>query len=95
LQGVCNAKNEGFWQAFEERADVVRRLPMTGSVPLRKTRGSGSCPVCGKSVDPDYRPFCSRRCADIDLGRWLNGGYAIAGEEVASGGEDEAENHQE
>ncbi|PWJ14999.1 DNA gyrase inhibitor YacG [Jannaschia seohaensis] len=36
-----------------------------------------SCPVCEKAADPAYRPFCSRRCADIDLGRWLTGGYAI------------------
>lgn len=45
---------------------------------------SGTCPICGKQRDADYRPFCSRRCADIDLGRWLNGSYAIpvADEEV-------------
>ncbi len=36
-----------------------------------------SCPVCGKDTMPDYRPFCSRRCADIDLGKWLNGSYAV------------------
>lgn len=37
------------------------------------------CPIChGPSVQA-YRPFCSRRCADIDLSRWLNGRYAIAG----------------
>jgi endogenous inhibitor of DNA gyrase (YacG/DUF329 family) len=36
-----------------------------------------SCPICRKPADPRYRPFCSRRCADIDLGRWLTGGYAI------------------
>jgi uncharacterized protein len=36
-----------------------------------------SCPVCAKAPDPRYRPFCSRRCADIDLGRWLNESYAI------------------
>ncbi len=35
------------------------------------------CPVCGKADVPDYRPFCSRRCADVDLARWLNGAYAI------------------
>lgn len=35
------------------------------------------CPICGKPTVPDYRPFCSRRCADIDLGRWITGGYAI------------------
>jgi endogenous inhibitor of DNA gyrase (YacG/DUF329 family) len=36
-----------------------------------------SCPICRKPADPTYRPFCSRRCADVDLGRWLTGGYAI------------------
>ncbi|MBL4917386.1 DNA gyrase inhibitor YacG [Szabonella alba] len=36
-----------------------------------------SCPICAKPGDPAYRPFCSRRCADIDLGRWLKGSYAI------------------
>jgi endogenous inhibitor of DNA gyrase (YacG/DUF329 family) len=35
------------------------------------------CPICGKPRDPDYRPFCSKRCADVDLGRWLTGSYAI------------------
>lgn len=41
-----------------------------------------SCPICGKERDPKYRPFCSRRCADIDLGKWLTGGYAIPAEAV-------------
>ena len=37
-----------------------------------------NCAVCTKRpVDPAYRPFCSKRCADIDLGQWLKGGYAI------------------
>jgi endogenous inhibitor of DNA gyrase (YacG/DUF329 family) len=36
-----------------------------------------SCPVCRKPAHDHYRPFCSRRCADVDLGRWLNGSYAI------------------
>jgi len=36
-----------------------------------------SCPICAKDSDPKYKPFCSRRCADVDLGRWLNGAYAI------------------
>jgi hypothetical protein len=42
-----------------------------------------SCPICQKSSDPEYRPFCSKRCADIDLGRWLAGSYRIAGEDAA------------
>jgi endogenous inhibitor of DNA gyrase (YacG/DUF329 family) len=37
------------------------------------------CPVCGKPGQAGHAPFCSKRCADIDLGRWLKGGYAIAG----------------
>ncbi len=36
-----------------------------------------TCPVCNKDSDPKFRPFCSRRCADVDLGRWLNGAYSI------------------
>ena len=36
-----------------------------------------TCPICEKDSDRRYRPFCSRRCADVDLGRWLNGSYAI------------------
>lgn len=36
-----------------------------------------TCPICAKDSDPKYRPFCSRRCADVDLGRWLNGSYAV------------------
>lgn len=36
-----------------------------------------SCPICGKPGVEKYRPFCSKRCADIDLGRWLRGSYAI------------------
>jgi endogenous inhibitor of DNA gyrase (YacG/DUF329 family) len=44
------------------------------------------CPICRKPAQPDYRPFCSKRCADIDLQRWFTGGYAIPAEEVEEGG---------
>lgn len=36
-----------------------------------------SCPICGKDTHEEVRPFCSKRCADVDLGRWLNGQYAV------------------
>ena len=39
----------------------------------------GRCPICKGPAPPEYRPFCSRRCADVDLSRWLRGAYAIAG----------------
>ncbi len=45
------------------------------------------CPVCGKPRDAKYDPFCSRRCADVDLHRWLKGGYVIPG--AAPGKRDE------
>lgn len=48
-----------------------------------------SCPICQKKADEKYRPFCCRRCADVDLGRWLNGSYAMPTEEAAEGGEPE------
>lgn len=38
------------------------------------------CANCGAASSADYRPFCSKRCADADLGRWLTGSYAIAGD---------------
>lgn len=36
-----------------------------------------ACPICKSPAVPKYAPFCSRRCADIDLHRWLSGGYAV------------------
>ena len=35
------------------------------------------CPVCGGPASRDFKPFCSRRCEDADLLRWLKGGYVI------------------
>lgn len=40
------------------------------------------CPICGKPSQRDTRPFCSRRCADIDLGRWLKGTYRVPTDEA-------------
>lgn len=48
-----------------------------------------SCPICARATDPKYKPFCSRRCADIDLGKWLNGSYAIPAEITAQDEGDE------
>ncbi len=38
-----------------------------------------TCPICKAPTEMRYRPFCSRRCADVDLARWLSGNYAIPG----------------
>lgn len=37
-----------------------------------------ACPICQKDTNEQYRPFCSKRCADVDLHRWLGGQYAIS-----------------
>ncbi|MBU6507910.1 MAG: DNA gyrase inhibitor YacG [Alphaproteobacteria bacterium] len=39
------------------------------------------CPICGKPVVMRYRPFCSQRCAMVDLGRWFGGGYRVPTDE--------------
>jgi endogenous inhibitor of DNA gyrase (YacG/DUF329 family) len=48
------------------------------------------CPICAKPTDPAYRPFCSKRCADVDLQRWLSGVYAIPAVEDESGPDEDA-----
>ncbi len=51
---------------------------MPSSNDAERDRGA-KCPICGKPTVLALRPFCSKRCADIDLGRWLGGRYAVAG----------------
>ena len=40
---------------------------------------SETCKICKKPMQEAYKPFCTKRCADIDLGRWLKGGYVLPG----------------
>ena len=48
------------------------------------------CPICGKPAEPRSRPFCSPRCADIDLGRWFTEGYAVPATTPPEPSDDEA-----
>jgi endogenous inhibitor of DNA gyrase (YacG/DUF329 family) len=51
-----------------------------------------ACPICGKPASQAARPFCSPRCADIDLHRWLSGAYSVPAapaDEEAEPGEDQ------
>ena len=50
------------------------------STAQNKARG---CPTCGADANSETRPFCSKRCADIDLGRWFQGVYAIPAVDAA------------
>lgn len=51
------------------------------------------CSLCGEPISAEYKPFCSRRCANRDLHRWLNGGYAIVG--ATTDEDDERQVYQE
>ena len=56
--------------------------PRQKTQPARRRRPTaGRCPVCNALARPETRPFCSRRCADVDLGRWLRGAYRIPTDE--------------
>ncbi len=46
---------------------------------IKKT-SKAKCPQCSKPTVQDYRPFCSKRCADLDLGKWLNEQYVLPGD---------------
>ena len=52
------------------------------SEPQPETR---KCALCGKPQDARFRPFCSKRCADVDLNRWLKGNYSIPGSDAPEG----------
>lgn len=54
---------------------------------LRKSKKAAGCPICGRAPVLDFRPFCSKRCADVDLNRWLGEVYRVPVEDAP--GEDE------
>ena len=47
-----------------------------------RERAKSTCPICGKPATDELQPFCSRRCADVDLGRWLKEGYRVETDET-------------
>jgi uncharacterized protein len=48
---------------------------------VERLRPRRPCPICKRPSTQKFHPFCSNRCAQIDLGRWLGGSYAIPAEE--------------
>lgn len=48
----------------------------------KRPRKLPGCPICGRPRDAKYRPFCSARCRDVDLGRWFKQVYSIPAEEL-------------
>lgn len=56
----------------------------------QKTPKAPRCPLCGKPRQHRYRPFCSARCRDVDLGRWFNQTYAVPAAEPGSDEDDKS-----
>ena len=48
-----------------------------------------NCPMCKKPAIQAYKPFCSKRCCDLDLGKWLIGGYVMANNDETESSEQE------
>ena len=54
-----------------------------------KSKRPPRCPICGKPREPAFRPFCSARCRDVDLARWLEGAYAVPAIETDEDGSED------
>ncbi|MGE0241210.1 MAG: DNA gyrase inhibitor YacG [Parvibaculaceae bacterium] len=61
---------------------------MSGEPHPVRLRPRRPCPLCGKPSLQKYHPFCSARCADVDLNRWLGGHYAVPAEEEPAPGDE-------
>jgi hypothetical protein len=67
---------------------------MSNSDNVEPLRPKLPCPECGKPSDRQTHPFCSERCKNLDLGRWLNGSYTIPVSEVEENQDPESENEE-
>ena len=54
-----------------------------------------TCPICKNPKSLENNPFCSARCKDIDLSKWLIGGYVIANDEETESSEIEKNNDED
>ena len=64
---------------------------MSAKVITLPTKKSGTnCPQCGAPAVKPHTPFCSRRCSQLDLGKWLNEEYRVPADEVMDEGDMDA-----
>lgn len=67
------------WNVVRMTTGKIRslsELPVSANTPSPDMR-MRPCPICSKMAVKEFHPFCSKRCTDVDLNRWLNGVYAI------------------
>ena len=67
----------------------MKPVEKSSGAPGPQRPGGRRCPLCGEGEARAFRPFCSRRCTDLDLGRWLSDVYVIASVSLSVAGEDE------
>lgn len=60
------------------------------SLPKNASQKARPCANCGRPQTVEFKPFCSKRCADVDLGRWLNEDYRVPSNETPDQAEDES-----
>ena len=73
-------------EGWAARFLIVMRPMDRPAPPLRAVRLRAQCPGCRKPAEEKYRPFCSKRCADVDLGRWLKESYRVPTDETPDDG---------
>lgn len=61
---------------------------------IKAANNNNTCPICNKIAEEKYHPFCSKRCSDIDLGRWFNESYTIPVEETVKSTSDDDDFNQ-
>lgn len=59
--------------------------------PAKAEKQAGKCPICAQAAQAAYKPFCSKRCADVDLGRWLGESYRVPTNEAPVSGPSEGD----
>jgi len=64
------------------------KAPSAKPIDRQKDVKRPKCPICRKPASDSYRPFCGKRCADVDLNRWLDGRYVVPGASLRAGPED-------
>jgi endogenous inhibitor of DNA gyrase (YacG/DUF329 family) len=55
----------------------IALMPRAKTSAKESKTATAKCPICGKPADAVLRPFCSKRCADVDLHRWLSDRYVV------------------
>jgi len=66
-------------------------MTKTPQEPANDVKKTPKCPMCGRPRELNYRPFCSPRCRDKDLAKWLDGDYAVPSVEVDEDGNEGAD----